>query len=175
MKKSLFFLFFVTFACSTPKATQESIEENSSWEGGFLLKYRSYQFGKLNYQSKSDPLFQTPQVKQRIEKELRFNLDQKNLSFQSSASDAQFYYYFIGNDLTAPVLPYQTSSNVTDSFAIKVDTLTAKQHLIVIDLVDTGTQTLVWRTYSKIGTYNSEVLFREIPLVIQVLLRKYPG
>lgn len=176
--KSLLFFVFPLFLLSC-KTTQSETKTQvyTSWDKGFLLPYRSFQIGELHYSSKSDPLFTSPIVQERLVKEIKFNFEPKNLKYKPREGDVLIYPFFIGNKLQAPILPYEMASATikSDLFEISVDTLEVNQRILVLDMVDSGTNQLVWRAYSKITTFPQELFLKEITQVIQEIAKKYPN
>lgn len=176
--KSLFFIIFSVSILSC-KTSQPEIKPQvyTSWDKGFLLQYRSFQIGELNYSSKSDPLFTSPIVQERLIKEIKFNFESKDLKYIPLKGDILIYPFFIGANLQTPILPYEMASATLKSnlFEISVDTLTANQHVLVLDIVDLGTNQLVWRAYSKITTFPQERFLNEITHIMQEIAKNYPN
>ncbi|TNE74373.1 DUF4136 domain-containing protein [bacterium] len=169
----LFFLGLTLLSCTQPK--EITYPTTSSWNGGFLFKFQNFGYGNVNPQSKSDPLFSNLQLQERIKKEIKFQFENQGLKLTSNSPDSYLFYYFLDDSLKAPVLPYQYGNLLPEQYSIDVDTLTGKQALFVMDLVDSGTMQLAWRAYAKITITPTDTLYKQLPLMIEAIVKRYPG
>jgi hypothetical protein len=166
-------LFVLVFQCASRRIS--TYPTTSSWNGGFLLNYQNFGFGFLAPTSKEDPLFADLQVKERVQKEIRFQFASVDLPYKQNQPDSFIYYYFLNDSLIAPVVPYLTGTIQPENLLIEVDTLLPNQSVFVLDLVDSGTMQLIWRSYAKIKTKPRDSLFTQLPLMIEAMAKRYPG
>lgn len=166
-------LMQLVFQCASRKLV--TYPTTSSWQGGFLLNYQNFGFGFLSPTSNQDPLFSDLQLKERVQKEIRFHFESVDLRYKQNRPDSYLYYYFLSDSLLAPVVPYLTGTLQPENYQIEVDTLLPNQAVFVLDLVDSGTMQLIWRSYAKIKTQPRDTLFAQLPLMIEAIAKRYPG
>lgn len=171
----VFLLGLILFAYQCASHKPATYPTTSSWQGGFLLKYQNFGFGFLSPTSNQDPLFSDLQLKERVQKEIRFHFESVDLRYKQNRPDSYIYYYFLSDSWQAPVVPYLTGTLQPENYQIEIDTLLLNQAVFVLDLVDSGTMQLIWRSYAKIKTQPRDTLFAQLPLIIEAIAKRYPG
>lgn len=166
--------FLGIYSCSNSNSITNTKQIHSSWDGGFLLKYKTYTFGNILSQYANDPFFVNLPLKKQLEKEFSFQLPSTGLSYNPILPDLMIYNYFIGDSLNQPVLPYIPENESTREFVIK-DTLKTDELFLITDFVQREGLFLVWRSAVKISYKNHVITPEELRLVIEKIASSYPG
>ena len=170
----LFFLLFIFVSCrQTPEITYTPVV-HSSWQGGFLLKFRTFAFGTMLSQNSDDPLFTDISLRKRIEKEFLFHFEPLGLSLNSVNPDLLIFTYFTGPKLPLPLSPYLIASPDLDDFQVS-DSLKSDELFMVTDFVEPQNMFLMLRMVVKMQFKDQQLSLKELQAVIEAKAKLYPG
>jgi hypothetical protein len=170
----LFFLFLTVLSCQkAPDMNYEPVV-HSSWQSSFLLKYRTFAFGKLQSQNSQDPFFSDISLRSRFEKEFRYNFEPLNLSVNTTNPDLLIFTYFTGPNLPLPITTYLLASPDLDQFQVS-DSLKKDELFLVMDFVQPQNLYLVLRMVVKMQFKEHQISIKELQAVLQATAQAYPG
>ncbi len=170
----LFFLVFLTLSCKQIPEIIFKPVVHSSWQGGFILKYKTFAFGSLLSQNSNDPLFTDISLRKRIEKEFRFHFEPIGLSLNSVNPDLLIFTYFTGPKLPLPLSPYLIASPDLDDFQVS-DSLKSDELFMVTDFVEPQNMFLMLRMVVKMQFKDQQLSLKELQAVIEAKAKLYPG
>lgn len=160
------FLFcFVLAACSGSDKMRDG-------EPDFrLAQYQTFAFGDMADVSTEDMRFSTPQFADRVRAELRHQMPQHGLEYDSQSKELLVYFFTIPDqdeDISLTAIPYVSSANIEIAEV-------SRNHNFIIDVVDAQQNVLLWRTSSAVDPGNSEWRNRVLPDIIKIMLRDIPS
>lgn len=138
-------------------------------------QFTTFNFGKPHVISSQNPVFSWPQFQERIEREIKFSLPGTGLDFSGRDPDLLIYYFAIVDTREDyPLLPYHAGW-AAKPFLSRGETFSQYvPHTLVIDMVDTNNNQLVWRGSVRINFDDAEQFYRELPEKVYSLLKQYP-